>query len=105
MVEASALAAAGVLEASQRLGHRAHVERIGAVRGGERLQGFRSAIQVAQHGGLQILRADIQGVGIDRAVDEIEGGRHVAARRGDLRQRVVAGGLPRLAPGGFVELQ
>ena len=100
MVEASVFAAAGSFEASQRSAMDRTSSGSIAVRGrGQQLQSLLGAPRVPQHRGLQVLRPDVQRVGIDRAVHEIERRGHVAARGGDLGQRIVAGGLPCLAPG------
>ena len=81
MVEASALAAAGAFEASQR-------SAMARTSSGSALcaavastcEGLLGAAQVAQHGGLQVLRPDVQRVGVDRAVDKVRGPQLISPR-------------------------
>ena len=94
----------GGLGGEVRLGHGADVQRVRGVRGrGEHLQCLLVAPEMAQHRRFEILRTEVERVGVDRAVREVKRGGHVAARGGDLRNRIITGGLPGVAPRGLVE--
>src|ERR1019366_4490901 len=79
MVVVRVRAASGLFEASQ-------FSAMGGKPGGSTLFG---AAEVAEHGGLQVLGTDVERIGVDRPIDEIQGSGHIAAGGCDLRQRKV----------------
>ena len=64
---------------------------------------FGRPAQMAQRGRFQSIGADVEGIGIERAVREVQRGGKIPARRGDFRERKIRGRLPFLAPGRLIE--
>ena len=81
---------------------RPQVQRVQADGFAAQRGGFVDAPQLAQDGGLEVARLHIHRVGDERAVDVFQRGGEVAAQAVDFGEGVVSGGLPGVAPDGFV---